>query len=100
MIPYLKDLVESLKKLVIDPIPLVRGISANALGKLMDGIGERKFPPVIPWLLQTMRSDTAKVERLGAAQALAEVLGALDIERFETLLPDIIELSENKKEKS
>ncbi|XP_068667141.1 protein ILITYHIA isoform X2 [Aristolochia californica] len=90
MIPYIGLLLPEVKKVLVDPIPEVRGVAARALGSLIKGMGEENFPDLVPWLLDTLKSENSNVERSGAAQGLSEVLAALGKENFELILPDII----------
>ncbi|OVA02254.1 HEAT [Macleaya cordata] len=90
MIPYIGLLLPEVKKVLVDPIPEVRGVAARALGSLIRGMGEEQFPDLVSWLLDTLKSDNSNVERSGAAQGLSEVLAALGKDYFEHLLPDII----------
>lgn len=57
----------------MDPIPEVRSVAARAIGSLIRGMGEENFPDLVPWLLDTLKSDGSNVERSGAAQGLSEV---------------------------
>lgn len=57
----------------MDPIPEVRSVAARAVGSLIRGMGEDNFPDLVPWLFETLKSDTSNVERSGAAQGLSEV---------------------------
>lgn len=57
----------------MDPIPEVRSVAARALGSLIRGMGEENFPDLVPWLLETLKSENSNVERSGAAQGLSEV---------------------------
>lgn len=91
MLPYLKLLLPEVKKVLVDPIPEVRTVAAKALGSLIKGMGEENFKDLVPWLLETLKSETSGVERSGAAQGLSEVLAALGKMYFESLLPDIIQ---------
>ncbi|KAJ4845080.1 hypothetical protein Tsubulata_039395 [Turnera subulata] len=90
MIPYIGLLLPEVKKVLVDPIPEVRSVAARAIGSLIRGMGEDNFPDLVPWLFDTLKSDTSNVERSGAAQGLSEVLAALGKEYFENVLPDII----------
>ena len=60
-------------QVLVDPIPEVRAVAARALGSLISGMGEEIFPDLVPWLLDTLKSDNSNVERSGAAQGLSEV---------------------------
>ena len=61
----------------MDPIPEVRTVAAKASGSLIKGMGEENFKDLIPWLLETLKSETSGVERSGAAQGLSEVCRSL-----------------------
>ncbi|KAA8538955.1 hypothetical protein F0562_025647 [Nyssa sinensis] len=97
MIPYIALLLPEVKKVLVDPIPEVRAVAARALGSLIRGMGEENFPDLVPWLLDTLKSDGSNVERSGAAQGLSEVLAALGTEYFEHILPDIIRNCSHQK---
>ncbi|CAN6460506.1 unnamed protein product [Victoria cruziana] len=90
MIPYIGLLIPEVKKVLVDPIPEVRSVAARALGSLIRGMGQEHFPDLVPWLLDTLKSDNSNVERSGAAQGLSEVLAALGKEYFDQVLPDVI----------
>eukprot|EP00850_Spirogloea_muscicola_P017739 SM000155S01668 [mRNA] locus=s155:261471:283828:+ [translate_table: standard] len=90
MLPYLQLLLPELKKVLVDPIPDCRAVASKALGSLMKNMGEESFSDIVPWLLDTLKSDSSSVERSGAAQGLSEVMAALGISYFESLLPDVI----------
>lgn len=97
MIPYIGLLLPEIKKVLVDPIPEVRSVAARALGSLIRGMGEENFPDLVPWLLDTLKSDGSNVERSGAAQGLSEVFSALGTEYFEHILPDIIRNCSHQK---
>ncbi|EGG22499.1 HEAT repeat-containing protein [Cavenderia fasciculata] len=90
IVPYISVLMPTLKQVLLDPIPEVRAICARALGLLVRGMGEDNFVDLVPWLLETVKSDQGPVERSGAAQGLSEVLAALDISRFNSLIGELI----------
>lgn len=62
---------------LLDPVPEVRSVSARALGAMVRGMGESSFEDLLPWLMQTLTSETSSVDRSGAAQGLSEVVGGL-----------------------
>ncbi|PKA55682.1 hypothetical protein AXF42_Ash011974 [Apostasia shenzhenica] len=90
MIPYIGLLLPEVKKVLVDPIPEVRAVAARAIGSLIRGMGEENFLDLVPWLMETLKSDSSNVERSGAAQGLSEVLAALGKDYFEQILPDIM----------
>ena len=90
MAPYIPMLVPELKKALMDPIPEVRGVAAQALAGLMKGLGEEYFEDLLPWMMRSMQSDGPSVERSGAAQGLSECLAVLSMDHFDALFPDII----------
>jgi HEAT repeat protein len=90
MNPYMDEIVVSLKKVLVDPIPEVRFAAAKALGSLVRGIGPGGMNELLPWLLETLKSDSTTVEKNGAAQALSEVLAVLGDNHLAELMPEII----------
>ncbi|CAE5962851.1 unnamed protein product [Arabidopsis arenosa] len=83
MFPYIGLLLPEVRKVncssyqnnefsqvLVDPIPEVRSVAARAVGSLIRGMGENNFPDLVPWLFETLKSDTSNVERSGAAQGL------------------------------
>ena len=55
----------------------MRGVSARALGAMVKGMGEQSFDELLPWLMSTLTSESSSVDRSGAAQGLAEVVGGV-----------------------
>ena len=92
--PYLPGIVPGLKSSLLDPVPEVRTVSARALGAMVKGMGEASFEDLLPWLMTTLTSETSSVDRSGAAQGLAEVIGGLGVEKMNALLPDIVKTAE------
>lgn len=94
--PYVPLILPELQKIVIDPNPDIRAIAAKSLGSLMKGLGEEKFTELVPWLLETMKSETSAVERSGAAQGLSEVLAIMEPSKVDALLPTLLEASQSQ----
>ena len=92
--PYLSGILPGLKSSLLDPVPEVRTVSARALGAMVKGMGEASFEELLPWLMSTLTSESSGVDRSGAAQGLAEVVGGLGVEKMHELMPDIIRTSE------
>ena len=92
--PYLPGIIPGLKASLLDPVPEVRAVSARALGAMVKGMGESSFEELLPWLMATLTSETSSVDRSGAAQGLAEVVGGLGVEKMNALLPDILKTAE------
>lgn len=90
-VPHLDVLLPLIHRILVDPVPDVRGAAAKSLGTLVERLGENTFPDLVPGLLQTLKSETSAIDRQGAAQGLSEVLSGLGMERMEGLLPNIIE---------
>nr|XP_040228816.2 eIF-2-alpha kinase activator GCN1 [Anopheles coluzzii] len=92
--PYLPNIIPGLKTSLLDPVPEVRGVSARALGAMVRGMGESSFEDLLPWLMQTLTSESSSVDRSGAAQGLSEVVGGLGVEKLHKLMPEIIATAE------
>ncbi|GIL49256.1 hypothetical protein Vafri_5386 [Volvox africanus] len=88
--PYVPLLMPELQKSLVDPLPEVRAVSARAIGSLMKGMGQETFGHLVPWLLETLASESSSVERSGAAQGLAEVLAVLGRDHLDALLPGVL----------
>lgn len=92
--PYLPTIIPGLKTSLLDPVPEVRSVSAKALGAMVRGMGETSFEDLLPWLMQTLTSETSSVDRSGAAQGLSEVVKGLGVEKLHKLMPEIISTAE------
>lgn len=92
--PYLPNIIPGLKTSLLDPVPEVRTVSARALGAMVRGMGESSFDDLLPWLMQTLTSESSSVDRSGAAQGLSEVVGGLGVEKLHKLMPEIIATAE------
>ncbi|XP_055603671.1 eIF-2-alpha kinase activator GCN1 [Uranotaenia lowii] len=92
--PYLPNIIPGLKTSLLDPVPEVRTVSARALGAMVKGMGESSFEDLLPWLMQTLTSESSSVDRSGAAQGLSEVVGGLGVEKLHKLMPEIIATAE------
>lgn len=61
---------------------------------MVRGMGESSFEDLLPWLMQTLTSETSSVDRSGAAQGLSEVVGGLGVEKLHKFMPEIIATAE------
>lgn len=62
---------------------------------MVRGMGEASVGEnLLPWLMQTLTSETSSVDRSGAAQGLAEVVAALGVEKLHKTMPEIIRTAE------
>ena len=91
LVTYLPILVAGLRSAVVDPVPATRSTSSKALGSLVEKLGEDALPDLVPNLMTTLQSDVGAGDRLGAAQALSEVLAGLGTTRLEEALPAILQ---------
>jgi hypothetical protein len=93
--PYLDNIMPGLKASLLDPVPEVRAVSSRALGAMVRGMGETSVGEnLLPWLMQTLTSETSSVDRSGAAQGLAEVVAGLGVEKLHKTMPEIIKTAE------
>lgn len=90
LLPYLSALVGELEIAMVDPVPATRSTGARALGSLVEKLGEEQFPDLIPRLLATLNDLSKAGDRLGSAQALAEVICGLGLSKLDEMLPDIL----------
>ncbi|ODN04906.1 Translational activator GCN1 [Orchesella cincta] len=88
--PYMDSVMPGIKASLLDPVPEVRAVAAKALGAMAKGMGEKCYEELLPWLMKTLVSDVNSVDRSGAAQGLAEVIGALGEENLHKFMPEII----------
>ena len=95
LLPYLPTLVAELEVAMVDPVPETRSTGARALGSLVEKLGEEKFPTLIPRLLDTLHDPTKAGDRLGSAQALAEVICGLGLVKLDEMLPTILQLAQS-----
>ncbi|VUZ56756.1 unnamed protein product, partial [Hymenolepis diminuta] len=93
--PYIDEVLPGLRACLLDPVPEVRSITARALGAMVRGIGEACSKDLLPWLMRTLTSEQSSVDRSGAAQGLAEVLGGMGLARMQSILPEFIHSAEN-----
>lgn len=90
LIPYLPTLVSELEIAMVDPVAMTRATAARALGSLVEKLGENHFPGLISKLMGTLGDASKSGDRLGLAQALAEVLSGLGVSRMEDVLPALL----------
>ena len=92
LVPYLPAILPGLKGALVDPIPDVRATTARALGSLMRGMGEDSLFELVPWLVETLKTEASSVERSGGAQGLAQVMVSLGDTRVRAVLTDLLAL--------
>ena len=68
--PYLPTMVPGLKESLLNPMPDVRSASARAFGTMVKSMGEQGVGDLLPWLFDTLTSESSTVDRAGAAQGL------------------------------
>lgn len=90
LLPYLPSLVAELEVAMVDPVPETRSTGARALGSLVEKLGEEQFPDLIPRLMGTLNDFSKAGDRLGSAQALAEVICGLGLSKLDEMLPEIL----------
>lgn len=90
LIPYLNNLISELEIAMVDPVPSTRATAARALGSLVEKLGEEQFPDLIDKLMNTLSDPGKEGDRMGSAQALAEVISGLGLSKLEELLPTIL----------
>ncbi|KAK9447374.1 armadillo-type protein [Limtongia smithiae] len=90
LIPYLDSLVSELEISMVDPVPATRATASRALGSLIEKLGEEQMPNLIPKLLAMLRADNNDGDRIGAAQALSEVVSGLGVRKLEEIMPVVL----------
>ncbi|GAV51397.1 hypothetical protein ZYGR_0AD05800 [Zygosaccharomyces rouxii] len=90
LVPYLQQLIDEVEVAMVDPVPATRATAARALGALVERLGEDQFPDLVPRLMDTLSDDQKSGDRLGSAQALAEVISGLGLPKLDELLPSIM----------
>jgi hypothetical protein len=90
LLQYLHQLVSELEIAMVDPVPNTRATAARALGALVEKLGEEQFPELIPRLLDTLYDESKAGDRLGSAQALAEVVSGIGLRKLDEILPTIL----------
>ena len=93
--PYLAEVLPGLQKSLVDPVPEVRTVCAKALGAIVRGMGEEGMKDLLPWLLDTLKSDGTSVDRSGAAQGISEVLYARGVEELSKVMPHFLASSQD-----
>lgn len=88
--PYLASVIPGIKTSILDPVPEVRSVTATALGAMVRGSGEDVIVELMPWLLEKLTCVESQVDRSGAAQAIAEVVGALGLSKLDNFMEQII----------
>lgn len=91
LLAYLPKLITELQKSIVDPVPQTRTTASRALGSLVEKLGEEQFPTLIPGLLDTLRDPSRPGDRMGSAQALAEIIKGIGPDKLDEMLPIILE---------
>ena len=74
MAPYVPLVMPELQAALIDPLPEVRATAARALGSLLQGMGDELAKQVMPWLLQTLKSDVRPLLEHQCMSCICEVM--------------------------
>lgn len=96
--PYLSQLVSELEIAMVDPVPGTRSTAARAIGSLVEKLGEDQFPDLIPRLFDVLQDESRAGDRLGSAQALAEVVCGLGVSKLDELLSQILDGATSPKQ--
>ncbi|KAL6927817.1 hypothetical protein ACO0SA_004440 [Hanseniaspora valbyensis] len=96
LIPYLSSLIEEVEVAMVDPVPNTRSTAARALGALVERLGEEQFPGLIQKLISTLSDTTKTGDRLGSAQALAEIISGLGLSKLDEMMSTILDGVNNK----
>jgi HEAT repeat protein len=96
-VTYLTELLPPLREILSDAIPENRASAAASLGLLVEKMGEDSFPELLDSLMDDLKVDVRGIGRLGAAQAISEVLSALGLHRLEDVLPEILRSTESAR---
>lgn len=62
-------------------------MAAKALGAMAKSLGEDCYEELLPWLMKTLISEANSVDRSGAAQGFAEIIGALGEDKLHKFMP-------------
>lgn len=63
-------------------------------GTIVKGTGDQCLDNLVPWLMETLTSEASPVDRSGAAQGLAEVMGGMGVHKLHVVMPELIESAE------
>ena len=95
ILPYLSELLNGIKSILIDPIPEVRSASALAIRSLNESLPDNveQIEAVYFWLMTLLNDETSNnVQRFGAAQGLSELLASYHSDdKISECLPVILE---------
>ena len=97
LLPYLHIIIPALKASLGDPIPEVRASAAKAIGSLTQGLGIENSTEIITWVKYVLQHHGSLVERSGAAQAYAEIIGTQGKLYFEQELQEIIDYTSHEE---
>jgi hypothetical protein len=92
LMPYIPFLSDSIRMALSDTVPDIRKMASKAIGKISVKIGIERTGQVLAFCEETLRAEAATpLQRLGAANALAEIMCSHGRDYLEEKLWQVLE---------